>query len=129
MHLQMIVHRYDRFVTSTRGSDRRADLAASLAPLWRALLAMEREVTDRHGMAVWAYAALHHLNDAPVRPQAALAASLGLAKTRIIPVLDVLQDHAFIRREPDQDDRRIHVLTITAEGRRRFRAVQRDIHA
>src|SRR3954452_18725289 len=96
----------------------RRDLAATMAPLWRALLAGEREVAAGHGLSMWAYAALHRLAGAPVRGQVVLAGDLGLDKTRLIPVLDDLQERGLIRREPDPDDRRARILSLTPAGRR-----------
>jgi len=96
--------------------------------LWRRLLATERDVTAGHGLSMWGYAALHELAATPVRSQAVLADGLGLDRTRVIPVLDDLQERGLIRREPDPEDRRVRVLTITTDGRRLFRKVQRDVH-
>jgi len=107
----------------------RRDLAALLAPLMRSLLAAEREVAERHGLTMWGYAALHGLADQPVRTQTVLATSLGIDKTRLIPILDDLQERDLIRREPDPDDRRVHVLSLTPKGRRLFVAAQKDVHA
>jgi DNA-binding MarR family transcriptional regulator len=106
----------------------RRDLAASLGPLVRALLAAEREEAAAHGLSMWGYAALHRLADAPVRGQVVLAAELGLDKTRLIPVLDELQEHGYIRREPDPDDRRARVLSLTPAGRRVFQRTQKRVH-
>jgi DNA-binding MarR family transcriptional regulator len=108
----------------------RTDLAATLAPLWRALLSAERQVAADHGLTMWAYAALHRLAQAgaPVRGQAVLAADLGLDKTRLIPVLDDLQERGLIRREPDPGDRRARLLSLTPQGRRLFARAQRKLH-
>lgn len=99
-----------------------------LGPLLRSLLAAEREIAERHGLSMWGYAALHGLADQPVRTQTVLASSLGIDKTRLIPVLDDLQDRGLIHREPDPDDRRAHVLSLTPKGRRLFVAAQKDVH-
>jgi DNA-binding MarR family transcriptional regulator len=106
----------------------RRDLAATMAPLWRSLLATERAVAAEYDLTMWAYATLHQLASEPVRSQAALAAGLGLDKTRMIPVLDGLQARLLIRRVPDADDRRVRVLSLTPKGRKLFERVQREIH-
>src|SRR5262249_15909311 len=67
------------------------------------------------------------LNEDPVRTQAALAESIGADKTRIISVLDGLQQAGLITRAPDPGDRRVHLLSLTAEGRRTRAAAQADI--
>jgi DNA-binding MarR family transcriptional regulator len=117
-------------------SDRRAaaenverrDLAATMAPLWRSLLAMERSVAANHALTMWAYATMHQLAGEPVRSQSVLAAGLGLDKTRVIPVLDDLQERRLIRRQPDPADRRVRLLSLTPKGRELFARVQREIH-
>lgn len=98
-----------------------------LAPLIRQLIAAEMPVLDDHGLSMWGYSVLLALDDSPVRTQAALAESIGADKTRIIPTLDELQDQGYIEREPDPDDRRVRLLTITDAGRAVKDAVQTAI--
>lgn len=106
----------------------RRDLAATIGPLWRSLLATERAVAAGHDLTMWAYATMHQLASEPVRSQAVLAAGLGLDKTRLISVLDDLQERRLIRRARDPDDRRVRILSLTPEGRKLFSIVQREIH-
>jgi DNA-binding MarR family transcriptional regulator len=115
---------------STRSSDAdddRRDLAAMLVPLGRALTAGEQPILDGHGLSMWAYVVLVALADEPIRTQAALADAIGADKTRIISVLDGLQDRGLIDRSPDPVDRRGHVLSLTPAGRRLCRAAQTSI--
>ncbi|MDT5026216.1 MAG: hypothetical protein QOE61_2642, partial [Micromonosporaceae bacterium] len=58
---------------------------------------------------------------------AALAQSIGADKTRIIGVLDELERRGLIRRQPDAADRRAHLLSLTAKGRRLRESVQAAI--
>lgn len=95
--------------------------------LGRVLTRAELPVLERHRLTMWAYVVLVRLDDEPVRTQAAFAAAIGADKTRIIDVLDDLQARGLIRREPDPDDRRARLLTLTAKGRRLRDAAQRDI--
>jgi DNA-binding MarR family transcriptional regulator len=90
-------------------------------------MAAELPVLRRHGLTMWGYVVLLALNEEPVRTQAALAESIGADKTRIISVLDGLQQAGLITREPDPADRRVHVLTLTAHGRGVRAAAQADI--
>ncbi|MEU2503444.1 MarR family transcriptional regulator [Streptomyces sp. NPDC007863] len=103
---------------ATPGEERRPDLAAMVVPLGRALMAAERPVLDAHGLTMWAYAVLLHLDEAPIRTQAALAEAIGADKTRIIGVLDALAERELIHRVPDPKDRRVRLLSLTPEGRR-----------
>ena len=113
--------------TAAPGDAGRPDLAAMIVPLGRALMAAELPVLRRHGLTMWGYIVLLALNEEPVRTQAALADSIGADKTRIISVLDGLQQTGLISRRPDPDDRRVHLLSLTAEGRRLRAAAQADI--
>ncbi|QBS42840.1 MarR family winged helix-turn-helix transcriptional regulator [Nocardia sp. CS682] len=105
----------------------RPDLAAMMAPLMRALMAAELPVLERYELSMWGYAVLLGLGKEPVYTQAALARSINADKTRIIPVLDELQQGGLIRREPDPADRRVNLVSITAAGRSLRDRVQADI--
>ena len=98
-----------------------------LAPLIRQLIAAERPVLDEHGLSMWGYSVLVTLDQSPIRTQAALAEAIGADKTRIIPVLDELQQQGYIERHPDPDDRRVRLLAVTDAGRRVKDAVQAEI--
>ncbi|QIS18597.1 MarR family winged helix-turn-helix transcriptional regulator [Nocardia terpenica] len=107
----------------------RPDLAAMIAPLGRALMMMERPVLEAHGITMWAYSVLVALRRAPARGQGVLAEEIGADKTRIIPVLDDLQERGLIERRPDPADRRARLLALTAAGERLCDAAQADIRA
>jgi DNA-binding MarR family transcriptional regulator len=110
-------------------SDDRPDLGAMVVRLGRALIEMERPILAAHGVSMWGYIVLTALRDEPMRAQAALAKAIGADKTRIIGVLDELQERGLIEREPDPADRRVRLLALTAAGRRLHAAVQGDIRA
>src|SRR5579885_3149018 len=76
---------------------------------------------------MWGYIVLAALDQVPARTQLALARTIGADKTRIIGVLDDLQERDLIRREPDPADRRVHLLGLTPAGRRLFATVRRAI--
>jgi len=97
---------------------RRRDLAAMVVPLARTLVAAEEPVLRAHQVSMWGYVVLTALADQPVRTQAALAQSIGADKSRIIGVLDELQERGLIERQPDPDDRRARLLALTEAGRR-----------
>ena len=96
----------------------RPDLAAMVVPLGRALTAAELPVLRAHGLTMWAYVVLLALDGEPVRTQSALAEAIGADKTRIIGVLDGLQERGLIERRPDPADRRARLLSLTPEGQR-----------
>ncbi|MEV0547085.1 MarR family winged helix-turn-helix transcriptional regulator [Nocardia salmonicida] len=105
----------------------RPDLAAMLVLLGRALTEAERPILDRHGLTMWAYVVLLGLDERPVHTQAALAKAIRADKTRIIPVLDDLQQRGLILREPDPADRRVNLIRLTPDGANLRDHTQRDI--
>ncbi|MFE5285699.1 MarR family winged helix-turn-helix transcriptional regulator [Nocardia sp. NPDC056611] len=107
----------------------RPDLAAMIVPLGRALMAAEQPVLAGHGLTMWAYVVLLHLDEGPARGQGVLAQEIGADKTRIIAVLDDLQERGLIERRPDPADRRARLLALTPEGRRLRDAAQTEIQA
>ena len=107
----------------------RRDLAATLQPLVRALVAAELPVLARHGISMWGYIVLDALDGNPAHTQAALAQAIGADKTRIIATLDDLQRSGFISREPDPTDRRARLLSITTAGHQVRAAAQSEIQA
>jgi DNA-binding MarR family transcriptional regulator len=107
--------------------DGRKDLAAMFAPLTRALIAREEPVLDAHGISMWGYIVLTALVEQPVRTQAALAQAIHADKSRIIGVLDELQERGLIHRQPDETDRRVHLLSLTPAGDRLRRSVEAGI--
>jgi DNA-binding MarR family transcriptional regulator len=109
--------------------DDRPDLGAMVMRLGRALIEMERPILAAHRISMWGYIVLSALRDEPMRAQAALAKAIGADKTRIIGVLDELQERGLIERGPDPADRRVRLLALTAAGRRLHAAVQGEIRA
>ena len=107
--------------------DDRRDLAAMFAPLTRALIAREEPVLLAHDISMWGYIVLTALVEQPVRTQAALAQAIHADKSRIIGVLDELQERGLIQRQPDEADRRVHLLSLTPAGDRLRRSVEADI--
>ncbi len=109
--------------------DDRRDLAAMFAPLARALIAREEPALQEHDISMWGYIVLTALAEQPVRTQAALAQAINADKSRIIGVLDDLQQRELIKRQPDAADRRVHLLSLTPAGDRLRHSVQAAIRA
>jgi DNA-binding MarR family transcriptional regulator len=100
-----------------------------IAPLERSLIAAELPVLRAHGLSMWGYIVLTALDGQPVRTQAALAHAIRADKTRIIGVLDELQQRGLIDRQPDPGDRRARHVSITARGARVRQSAQADIQS
>jgi DNA-binding MarR family transcriptional regulator len=107
--------------------DDRRDLAAMIAPLARTLVTREEPALQAHGISMWGYLVLTALAEQPVRTQAALAQAISADKSRIIGVLDNLQQRGLISRRPDTSDRRVHLLSLTPAGERLRGSVQAAI--
>ena len=115
------------FATMSAFPDDRRDLAAMFVPMARALIAHEEPVLLAHDISMWGYVVLTALVEQPVRTQAALAQAINADKSRIIGVLDDLQQRGLIQRQPDTADRRVHLLSLTPEGDRLRRSVEAAI--
>src|SRR6266481_9192319 len=113
--------------TMTAFPDDRRDLAAMLVPLARALVAREEPALLAHDISMWGYVVLTALAEQPVRTQAALAQAISADKSRIIGVLDDLQQRGLIKRQPDAADRRVHLLSLTPAGDRLRRSAEAAI--
>ena len=111
----------------TATPDGRRDLAAMMWPLARGLMGAEEPILAAHRTTMWGYMVLNALTEQPVRTQAALALAIGADKSRIIAVLDELQEQGLIRRYPDPADRRVHLLSLTPAGDRLRHAVEAGI--
>jgi DNA-binding MarR family transcriptional regulator len=98
-----------------------------VVPLARALVAAEEPVLRAHQVSMWGYVVLTALAEQPARTQAALAQSIGADKSRIIGVLDDLQERGLIERHADPADRRVRLLELTEAGRRLRESVRSDI--
>jgi DNA-binding MarR family transcriptional regulator len=103
------------------------DLAALVSRLARRLRAAEEPVLARAGLTMWEYVALAYLAREPAESQQALAATIGYDKTRLIALLDGLEQRDLITRAPEPPDRRAHKVRLTPEGQRSFDAAQRGI--
>jgi len=110
-------------------ADDRRDLGELFARVNRRMVDAERPLLEHHGLAMWPYAVLTRLTEGEAPTQYALADDVGYDKTRVIAVLDGLEGAGLVTRRPDPSDRRARIITITAAGRRRQAAAQKDIRA
>jgi DNA-binding MarR family transcriptional regulator len=131
MHVRTIYGsvRYVKAYREAVTTDDRPDLAAMLHRLTRDLVDAEHPVLAANDLTMWGYTVLTALATGPTRTQAALAQAIRADKTRIIPVLDDLQERGLIERRPDPGDRRVRLLAITPAGRRVFGRTRTGIRA
>jgi DNA-binding MarR family transcriptional regulator len=103
------------------------DLGALLSRATRRLIEGEGPVLAAHDLSMWGYIVLSRLAAAPAETQLALAREIGYDKSRLIGLLDELERDGLLTREPDPGDRRAKIVKLTATGRSRQAAAQRDI--
>jgi DNA-binding MarR family transcriptional regulator len=106
----------------------REDLGAQFARITRRLIALEQPLLDEHGLTMWEYAVLLRLRAAPAQTQLELAQAVNYDKTRLIALLDGLEQRGLVAREPAAGDRRARTVKLTRTGRTTVTATQRDIH-
>jgi MarR family transcriptional regulator, lower aerobic nicotinate degradation pathway regulator len=78
----------------------------------RALEALEAE-----GSSQYHYTVLAVVGEQAHKAQATIAAAVGLDPSQLVGILDSLEDKRLIVRERDRDDRRRHLVSLTAKGR------------
>ena len=70
------------------------------------------------------YAVLAALDEFGPASQAALGRRCGIDRSDMVALVNVLSRDGLVGRRPDAADRRRNVITITAAGRRRLRALE-----
>lgn len=107
----------------------REDLGSLFGRIIRRLIAAEKPLLDGHGLSMWGYGVLTHLAKQSASSQLALATAIGYDKSRLIPLLDDLEQDGLVLREPDPADRRNRRVRLTPAGKARLAAVRADIRA
>src|SRR5215469_13215253 len=105
----------------------RQDLGALFARITRRLIDAERPILAAHGLSMWEYVALSQLGREPAPTQLALAQAIDYDKTRLIQLLDGLEQSGLLTRVPDPADRRARILQLTPHGQAQLTATRTDI--
>jgi DNA-binding MarR family transcriptional regulator len=72
---------------------------------------------EEAGFSQYHYSVLALLDEQPRKAQATIAEVLDVDPSQLVGVLDALEDRALIARQRDTEDRRRHVVSLTAKGR------------
>ncbi|MEU8379847.1 MarR family winged helix-turn-helix transcriptional regulator [Streptosporangium sp. NPDC048865] len=103
------------------------DLHWVFARLKQGLATAETAAVREHGMTLWGYTVLMAVVEAPARTQLALAQAVSVDKSKLVLILDELEDAGLVRRRPDPADRRARIIEATPEGDRALKAARADI--
>ncbi|MEU5023481.1 MarR family winged helix-turn-helix transcriptional regulator [Streptomyces milbemycinicus] len=79
----------------------------------------------------WHYAVLASLQDHGPGSQATLSRRTGIYRSDMVGVLNELTERDLVVRAPDPDDQRRNIITISPQGRRRLRRLDKildDLH-
>lgn len=82
------------------------------------------EETEAHGITPVQYAALQAVHDRPQLDQRTLSRSIGFDTSTIGGVIDRLEKRGLMQRNASDEDRRVRLLTLTAEGEALLEEVQ-----
>src|SRR5437763_10898514 len=85
----------------------------------KALARIEQEGFDAHH-----YSLLAILAEGARETQATIADALGLDPSRIVALLDKLEDQGLVGRQRDPHDRRRHVVSITTAGKQQLQRLR-----
>src|SRR5581483_1643972 len=113
---------------AARGHPMAKELAGNtgflLSRLGFAFKAQAMAALERAGFEPHQYPVLAILAEGAPETQATIAHALGLDPSRLVAVLDTLEEQGAIVRQRDPRDRRRQVARITPEGEQRLRALR-----
>src|SRR5688500_922824 len=104
-----------------------ASLIATVAPVMRHLVAHARRRRTWSELTYQQYNVLRMIDTMGPQPQAEVARRLMVTAPVVTRLAGALADAALVERRTDPKDRRTVLLALTPTGRRRARAMRRDL--
>ena len=95
-----------------------------LARLGLAFKAKALERIEQEGFEPHHYSILAMLGEGARETQATIAAALDVDPSRLVALLDSLEERGLVVRQRDPNDRRRHVVSITSAGKRQLQRLR-----
>jgi DNA-binding MarR family transcriptional regulator len=83
--------------------------------------------SEAAGFELYDYSVLAILAEGVRETQGTIAATLGVDPSRLVALLDSLEERELVMRQRDPLDRRRHVVSITPEGKRELARIRRVV--